>query len=290
MAKEILYTTALDENHKLIHIDGAEKGRSYYCPECKNEFILRKSGKTGRGSKRPHFAHNQLTPNCTPEGVLHYSFKKLTIDLLERYKAENKKLEVNWNCPTCSEYNKGNLLAKTTSTREEYNLKVCQPDIALLDTEGNVIAVIEIVVTHKPEEKVLQYYIDNKIILVQIDLYSDEDLKIVKRKITTPNIVDYCLNPKCSDNGRHSISRKILSYHDNCGGCLQPIDKYKIEVNSAFGRHQTLNFTDSEISFVKSKRNNIQVNTNRTTNKKYPTSICNNCRRMCSRGRSSRRF
>ena len=138
MVKEILYTTANDENDELVHINNAEKGKNYFCPNCKTEFILRKSGKTGKGSKRPHFAHNNLTTNCTPEGVLHYSFKKLLIDLLKRYKAENKALEVNWNCDACYNSNKGNLLENVASIREEYNLKVCQPDIALIDAEENV--------------------------------------------------------------------------------------------------------------------------------------------------------
>lgn len=72
----------LNEKDNLIHINDAEKGKNYYCLICNNNYILRKSGKTGKGSKRPHFAHNRLTANCTPESVLHYSFKKLLIDLL----------------------------------------------------------------------------------------------------------------------------------------------------------------------------------------------------------------
>ena len=49
MVKEILYTTAFDKYGNLIHVDNAEKGVNYYCPnpECeKKEFILHKSGKT----------------------------------------------------------------------------------------------------------------------------------------------------------------------------------------------------------------------------------------------------
>ena len=202
MTKEILYTSALDENGNTIYINDAEKGRTYYCPICKGKFILRKSGKTGKGSRRPHFAHNNLTTNCTPEGVLHYSFKKLLIDLLERYRSESKPLIVNWKCNTCSvDYSKSklktNLLAKTATIKEEYNLKVCQPDIALLDPEGEVVAAIEIVVTHEPEENVLRYYERKGITLIQINLFSEDDLYKVEEKITNPDVVNFCLNPKC---------------------------------------------------------------------------------------------
>lgn len=40
MLREILYTTALDENGNILLVDNAEKGTMYYCPICKNEFTL----------------------------------------------------------------------------------------------------------------------------------------------------------------------------------------------------------------------------------------------------------
>jgi competence CoiA-like predicted nuclease len=75
--KEILYTVATDLYGTLIKAFDAEKGGSFFCPECKTKLILRKSGKTGNGTKRPHFAHRGLTPNCTPETALHSVFKNL---------------------------------------------------------------------------------------------------------------------------------------------------------------------------------------------------------------------
>lgn len=291
MVKEILYTTAVDKNGNLIHIDNAEKGINYYCPICKNEFILRKSGKTGKGSKRPHFAHNQLSPNCTPESVLHYSFKKMLINLLGKYKSENKPLVMSWSCNFCNNKNSGNLLEKVASIKEEYNLKVCQPDIALLDEKANVFAVVEIVVTHEPKENVLKYYKENNIILIQINLSSEEDLNDIEKKIKKPNIVDYCLNPKCLNYEKYTINRKISINIERCGGCLSSlIEKYYIEINSIFGKQVSFDFTENEINFVKSKRANIEIKTNHTTKEKYPKFICLTCKRMRSKYRRSRLF
>lgn len=181
------------------------------------------------------------------------------------------------------------MLAQTASVREEFNLKVCQPDIALLDADDNIIASIEIVVTHSPEEKVLQFYIDNGIILIQINLTSDEDLKNVAKLISAPSIVDYCYSPTCSNVKRYSIDRRVVAYLDKCGRCYSPIERYAIEVNSAFGSWYSLDYTDDEIEFVKSKRNNIKVNTDASRNEKYPISDCMNCRRLKSRyGRGGR--
>ncbi len=206
---EILYTTALDQNDNLIHVNNAEKGSKYYCPLCKKEFILRKSGKSGKGSRRPHFAHNELTPNCTPEGVLHYSFKKMLISLLEKFKNENRDLVMSWRCSSCEHANSVFLLQRVVSIKEEFNLGVCRPDIALLDDAGKIIAVIEIVVNHSPEENVLQYYKTNKIVLIQINVETEDELFMVEEIISNPNKVDFCLNTECRDYVSNDIKRRV---------------------------------------------------------------------------------
>ena len=66
MAK-LLYTIAKNEQGLFIKANEAEKGNDFFCPVCSSDLILRKSGNTGKGAKRPHFAHKSLTPNCTPE-------------------------------------------------------------------------------------------------------------------------------------------------------------------------------------------------------------------------------
>lgn len=291
MVKEILYTTAFDKNSDLIHINNAEKGTAYYCPVCKKEFILRKSGKTGKGSKRPHFAHNELTSNCTPEGVLHFSFKKMVINLLEKYKSENKPLILNWSCGYCNSKNTGNVLENVFSIKEEYNLNVCQPDIALINGNGKVLAVIEIVVTHAPEENVLQFYKGNNIILIQINLSSEEDLNVVEMKIANPTFVDYCIvNPKCSEYDRYTKDRKIWVYPARCGRCFSIIEKYCIETNGVFGKIRSLDFLENEINFIKSKRTNVEIHRNKSANENYPIFSCLNCKRMMSRYRRSPRL
>jgi hypothetical protein len=288
MEKEILYTTAVDKNGNLIHIDNAEKGINYYCPcpWCKKEFILRKSGKTGKGSRRPHFAHNELSPNCTPEGYLHYTFKRMLIDLLEKCKAEKKPFILNWACSSCGYKNSGNLLEKAAFIKEEYVLGECRPDIALVDNVDKVLAVIELVDTHKPEESVLQYYKENKITIIQINLTSDEDLIKVEEKAKNPDIVDLCLSPKCPNRDKYVINRKITFQPHRCSRCFYPIEKYFIEIDSVFGKKTSCDFTNEEIDLVKSisdKRGiRVEIGTNQSTNERYPIFMCLNCLRMRS--------
>lgn len=283
MSNEILYTTALNESDDLIHVNKAVKDRDYYCPFCKGDLILKKSGKKGKGSKRPHFAHKNVTKNCTPESLLHYAFKKNLTNLLNSHLSEKKELIINWNCVACTGQNQANLLTKVTSAREEYNLSVCQPDIALLDSDDNVIAVIEIVVTHSPEEEAVQYYQENEIILVQINLSSDEDLSRIEEKINYPDIIDYCLSPRCLHAERYAIKRVVFAYIDKCNRCFAQRHRFKIEANCAFGIWQTLDFIDDEIELVKSKVKDVKVVTDKRTKETYPIGKCMSCRRLRSR-------
>lgn len=280
---DILYTTALDQNGELIHVNNAEKGSKYYCPLCKKEFILRKSGKSGKGSRRPHFAHNELTTNCTPEGVLHYSFKKMLISLLEKYKDGNNSLIMSWRCSSCEHANSVILLQRVATVKEEFNLGVCRPDIALLDETGKVIAVIEIVVKHFPEENVLKYYKANKIVLIQINLETEDELLMVEEKICKPSIVEFCINPSCNAYVFYEIKRKIIYETAVCSNRLHIMKKCFIGVESVFGRQKSMELTDDEFEEAKNDGVNLTVAKNET----IPKFICIQCQRF--RNQFSRR-
>ena len=290
MVKEILYTTALDAQGNLIHIDNAIKSEKYYCPICKNDFIIRKSGKTGKGSRRPHFAHNQLSPNCKPETVLHFSFKKMLINLLREYTKKNSPLIINWSCDYCGGLNNGNLLEAIFSIKEEYNLNTCKPDIALLNNKGTVVTVIEIVVTHYPEELVLKYYKENNIICIQLLLSSEEDLKNIINITKTPTHVDYCLNPKCSNYLKELSSRRILLKRIQCNKCFAPREVFVIEANGVFGKTESSVFTDEELAYIKANKSNITIQIDKKTKEKKPVSSCMNCKRIASRYIKNRMF
>ena len=282
MTNELLYITAIDENGNLVHINDADKCNDYYCPLCKNKFILRKSGKTGKGSKRPHFAHNELTLNCTPESALHYSFKKKLVDLLNKYKSENRALIVNWTCKVCSaDYSKTslkrNLIETTVSIEEEYNLHVCRPDIVLLDINKKVIAAIEIVVTHEPDENALKYYGANGITLIIINVISGEDLDSIEEKITNPDIVNYCINPKCPNFDFHSANRKLKFGFVGCKNCGIKVKTFLLEAGSVFGKMRTEILTESELKLIEANGVQLKIKTDDLTGIHYPEVKCLNC-------------
>jgi len=289
MRKEILYSTANDTDGNLVRITAAVKHKKYFCPECKNEMILKQSGRTGRGSRRPHFAHTVSTPNCTPESVLHYSFKKYLATYLDKLLTENRVLSTAWTCRYCGSRQSGNLLSSAAKVVEEYDFSSCRPDIALLDSGGKVVAAIEIVVTHAPEPSTIQYYKEGDVVLVQIDLQSDEDLDHVEEMVMSPNIIDYCSKPNCSNYGISTTSRRIRVKQTGCR-CLSLVERYEIEVRTPFGTHPSLSFEDKEIDLVRTQRNNIEIRENRASGERYPVQLCMNCKRLASIYRPQRRL
>jgi hypothetical protein len=280
---KILYTVATDKNGQLIKANDAEKGNDFFCPVCKSELILRKSGKTGKGTKRPHFAHRTLTPNCTPETALHYSFKNLLADKLQKHITEGTPLPFSWNCEFCGGQHSGNLLKKVKDVKVEYNLTVCKPDIALLEDNEKVFGVVEVVVTHKPEENALKYYNDNNIILIQINLTSDKDIDELDNRISQPNKVGTCFNPKCKTCG-HFQSKKIMTIIDGpCWKCHSTMKVATISTSSGdmvYGQSNHLrpsDFTPNEIEFAKSKGVMLKTQFSKTVQGSYVANSCVKC-------------
>lgn len=280
---KLLYTVAKDRNGNLVKAHDADKGYDYFCPVCNSDLILRKSGNTVKGSKRPHFAHKALTPNCTPETAPHYSFKNLVADKIRKQIENNLPLPLSWHCRYCGEKHTGNLLKKIRDAKVEYNLTVCQPDIALIDGENKVFAAIEIVVTHKPEESTLQFYSDNNIILIQINLTSDQDIDLIDSKLSNPDFVSTCFNPACKTCGSYQ-QKKIMTIID--GPCWKCDSIMKVAAisssNGGYVRKCSNNlrpgdFTEEEIAFALSKGVILKEQFSRTVNDSYVANTCGKC-------------
>ena len=133
---ELLHRIAYDNHGNTVVADDAIKGREYSCPECGRPLILKKSGRSGPGTRRPHFASKNIEGNphnCNPETVLHKVFKHSVTELLQSYQIEKKPFPVKWTCSECGLKYSGNLLLVDERVQEEYLLGSCKLDIALID-------------------------------------------------------------------------------------------------------------------------------------------------------------
>ena len=244
---KLLLPYAHDINGNLVHIDDAQKGQKYTCPNCGVELLL-KISKIPEGQKyhrRNHFAHKGNSDNHCSESFLHKLFKEKCAEYIREKISAQEDLFFEWECEKCYEDHKGNLLKKAVEVVTEYDLGVCKPDIALLDEAGKVVIVVEVVVAHKPEPGTLQYYDDNKIACLQINVEDFLDCENIAHKLSHPDRVNLCPNPICEKCGNIKNRAKLIIVDTNCENCKQKIRVSAIKTkNHIYG---PAFFTDFEI-------------------------------------------
>lgn len=235
---KLLLPYAYDANRNLVHIDNAQKGQKYTCPNCGAELLLKISRipKGQKYHKRNHFAHKGDSDNHCSESFLHKLFKERCADLIRSKISTQEELPFGWECGLCSEHHKGNLVKKAVTVVTEYDLGVCKPDIALLDSNGKVIIVVEVVVTHKPDDSAIQYYKDNKIACLLINVEDFSDCDNIQKKLLHPDSVYIilCPNPICKKCGRRMNTATMETMNIPCWICGEEIKVAHITTTASF--------------------------------------------------------
>ena len=281
MKKDIQYLIAQNDNNEIVIASDADKNCKYWCPKCKDELILHKSGKSSKGSKRPHFQHKTLTHDWDSETILHYSFKILLEDKIRKL-INKERLMIEWECDSCHKYHKANLLYNIFFIKKEYNFKICQPDITLFDKDMNPIVIIEIIYTHKPENNVIEYCKKNKIIIIKIIIKNSNDLFNVIGKIQEPFNVNYCRNTFCNNFIDKYYIKEQRIENGKCCKCNNPIKILCINESFFFDIYNTFEINvryldDNEINWAKSNGMNIIMKYDKFQNRNIPLNICKYC-------------
>lgn len=283
--RNILYTLARDETGDLIRATDAEKGCNYFCGYCQNPFVLRKSGKTGPRTKRPHFAHKADASNCSPETALHFEFKNLLFKSIESRLNNGLPFGFSWDCVYCDQRHSGNLLKKARSVGIEHSLGTCRPDLVLFDDKGEVVAAIEVVVTHLPEDAAREYYRSNRIAVVEYHVSSEDDLHDIEVRFSLPDRVDLCTYwERCNGCGhfRQPILMRIFEAH--CYGCRSKIKIPFIQGDDWRGTHAGPDkFSREERDLATKYGALIQWQYSNTLNTKYWAATCTNCKKFVGR-------
>lgn len=284
-AQKLLYSVARSEIGELIHAVDAEKGGVFFCGFCKDPLVLKKSGNTGRGSKRPHFAHKALDPNCSPESALHFEFKTILVNEIMERLDRHSEFAISWKCIYCYRKHSGDLIKKARRVALEHSLGICRPDISLFDEDGRVYAVIEVVVTHAPDDAAKDFYRKNGITLVELHLDSDEVLNDVSTKLTSADHVQLCPDRKCCGECGHfqePIEMKLIEAP--CYGCNSKMKVAYIEGDHRRGSHIGPDqFTQGEIATARDQGAIIKWQYSKTINAKYWATTCGRCSKFIGR-------
>jgi hypothetical protein len=151
----------------------------------------------------------------------------------------------------------------------EYDLGEVRPDIALLDALGKAIAVIEVVVSHAPEQKTLKYYQSNKIPVALYLLQSDEDLSRLNSSVLEPDLLELCKNPKCSKCDQHLSKKRWQIWEAECSKCHTSMKAAFLCGEAGYVDLPTL----SEAKIANLRGCNMQF----SRKKGYPGNVCRNC-------------
>ena len=268
MPKDILYSLAKNESGDFVNAVAAKRGGIYFCPSCQKQMIHRMGERV-----RPHFAHKNLTNDCSPETVLHFGFKRLLFERLSRALSTGERVSIQWNCDSCCGSHMGNLLKRATHAEEESHLGTCRPDIALLDKGGNVVAAIEIVVSHSPEQSALEYYKSKGIPLIVFKLRADAELSRVDEEVLIPDSVNACLNPKCCRCNEHMSRIKMLMIDAKCWRCCSPMKVGALRGDAGC----ECEFTADHIALANRNGANIKTIYSKTVKARYAANTCRKC-------------
>jgi hypothetical protein len=144
---DLLIPFAVDKEGKLLNAITAEKGRAFFCPECRSSVILRR-GKI----KVAHFAH-KYNESCSEESVTHRIAKLLIKQSIEEWKSNESEAPVLlMECLQCRRRIRQSLPGDIDKANLEHwlpgNYRV---DVALMAGDSVRVAV-EVKVSHAVDE------------------------------------------------------------------------------------------------------------------------------------------
>lgn len=272
---------AYDSERNMVNAEQAVKCNSYFCIECNDSLILKKSDKR---LKRPHFAHKALSSSCTNESILHTAFKQILYEKILKHLSNKSPLPIKWACQMCTEIHQGNLLKKATRVEMEFDLRVCKPDIALLDDNQKIVAVIEVVVTHAMEDSTSLYYKDNNIPVITFYLEKYDDLKQLAEDFLYPiELERACLTPKCSRCGERFKIKLYKIINHMCIKCSSPMKSIyaTIEQSKFYGPE---NFTNDEKKIGEMAGVFYGEKYSHFSGEKYLANACTKCNELVGAG------
>ena len=174
---------------RVVNITEANHDGKYTCIECKKPMIA-KLGKI----KIHHFAH-KYTGVCNPDNVLHETSKYNMRKLFNKEKEDGKDLIISIPCIKCKRSMNYTLPTRGTINVEFSIINNTRSDLVVLNKDGSVHSIIEIVVTHDLEQPTHDAYLKSKIPVIKITPIW-KDLRKVTSTININKICDSCNESK----------------------------------------------------------------------------------------------
>ena len=186
------------ETGKVVDVESVPNGLKCgcICAGCGGEMVAKNNGK----KKAHHFAHYVATTSCGGEGALHKTAKIALRDRLATALADGSDVPLQWFCDGDTMIHDGDLIklveADDVWMEEAIVGEGIKPDLTLA-RDGEVKAVIEIVVTHAPEPRTEDYARKAEIPLVVLKVVDWRSVDILMNgTMQTDAPLNYCPHHK----------------------------------------------------------------------------------------------
>jgi ssDNA-binding Zn-finger/Zn-ribbon topoisomerase 1 len=256
---------------KLIHVSDVPRGLrpDCLCPACKGTLVARKGAKVVH-----HFAHYREA-DCQPETVAHLTAKLLLSDRIRSAISQHRPLPIVWQCQKCPGIHTGNLVRRATRVEIEFALPGCRPDIALLNPKGKVVAIVEVIVSHKPEQQVRDYCAANRVTLAEYEVTSTADLENLNADVIGLDRVDLCLRPVCPNCHTPLAERTLFIYKGNCRRCQTPMNIAEASTDGMSSGPE--GFTPAERALAEKLGAVLKEQYSKTLERAYLANTCGQC-------------
>jgi hypothetical protein len=261
-----------EKEGRLVHISTVERGLKCgaVCPVCKTAVVARKGEQV-----RHHFSHYPGA-NCSAETALHLIARRLIQSRLEDALALGQSMTITWKCTACRDRHSFNLLSNVESIAVEKDFNRCRPDLALLDKTYKPVAFLEIVVSHRPERRVLQYCNRYSIPLLIFRIKDAESLESIQLyQNLSPTTVLFCLRNRCKACGAPLFAKRLYIIKSNCWRCGAPMNLALVEINDKVYGSNYLSEQDRQIA--RSQGVLFRDQFNHHGNKPETANACPNC-------------
>lgn len=261
-----------EKEGRLVHVSDVERGLKCgaVCPVCKTAVLARKGAKM-----RHHFAHYPGT-NCSAETVLHFIAKQLIYEKLISALSLKQVIRVHWKCIACRDRHSLSLMENVKNVVMEKELGECRPDITLLDSNQNPLALLEIVVSHRPDVKVLDYCNQRQIPLLIFRIDNAESLEALGLyRSLDPTVVLYCPRNRCENCGAPVFIKRIYFLNGRCWRCGCPMKIALMDINNKiYGPDY---FSDKDRRFAREHGVVFRQHFNKTNQRTTTALGCPNC-------------
>jgi ssDNA-binding Zn-finger/Zn-ribbon topoisomerase 1 len=261
-----------EKEGQLVHVSTVERGLkcNAVCPVCKTAVVARKGAKV-----RHHFAHYPGA-NCNAETVLHFIAKQLIYEKLRAAIDLKQVMQISWKCIACSHRHSLNLLENVCRVALEKKLDNCRPDISLLDSDNQARALLEIVVSHRPDRKIIEYCNERNIPLLIFRIANAEALEqIGLYRNLNPSVVLYCLRDRCPKCGAPLFEKRLFTINNSCWRCGAPMKLAAMKINNKL--YGITHFSEADCLIAREKGIIFREHFNKKSRQRELAVACPNC-------------